>query len=98
MILETIFTWLGGLLLISAVALLLVYYFNKFLDRWFNSIITVKAIAYHLAYEKLNRQGKKPTEQAKLKLGSTWWTRFRGKNYYWKCIKVEDVNVGEGVA
>jgi len=91
MILETIFLWVGGTLCISGLLcgliLLLFYIFDRL---WFNTIISIKAIYFHLVSEVLAKQGHKARDGCELKLGVKHSTFFRGKRYMWKCIEVKD--------
>ena len=92
MILETIFYWLGGILSISLLLAGVVVAWLWLFDRiWYNTIISVKALVWHLSGESVEKKGNTANSACELKLGSTWYTRFRNKRYEWKCVGVEAI-------
>ena len=92
MILETIFTWVGGLflilLLIGLIISVIWWMINKAL--WKTWKVTFKAIYYHLVSEVLSKDNSN-IKECKLHEGMSWYMRFRGKRYDWKLIKIEDI-------
>lgn len=92
MILESIFIWVGGLLLISlGIAGLMSLWFWIYDRIWYNCNISIKALVWHLAGELTERKGNEARRDCKMQLGTKWYTRFRGKRYEWECINVEKI-------
>jgi hypothetical protein len=86
MILETIFLWSGGLLLISVVITGLVFLWSWLFDKLFYNVrFSIKAIFYDLVYNGINKMPK----DMELKLGTEWHMRYKDKVYTYKIIKEE---------
>ena len=91
MILETIFMWVGGLLVISAGVLMLYYIWSWLFENRFHTLISVKALFWHIGSEHLEKKMNKSLSDAKMKVGTCQYVRYKKKRYLWQCIKVEDL-------
>lgn len=87
MILETIFYWTGGIFIISLILLGLTYLWLYLFDKiWYNARISIKALYYDIAY---NTKKGMPKEM-EMKVGTSWFQKYRGKEYEWKIISIKD--------
>jgi hypothetical protein len=88
MILETIFTWVGGLLLISLGLAGLLFLWSWLFDKLFYNVrFSIKAIFYDLVYNGIKDMPK----DMQLKLGTEWHMRYKEKKYTYKITGVEDL-------
>lgn len=94
MVLEIIFTWLGGILLITFVAFLIVMTLYYIKSYFLDIRIGFKALFWHLVSEvyELKNIDNSAVRQMRMTEETTWYIKYKNKRYTWKCVKVEDLN------
>lgn len=91
MILETIFIWVGFITLLFVCLFIIVLINYLIVTKYCGGFIEWKALAYAISSNmKKYKENKDIVSRTNLKVGRKWWIRYKGKDYLFECVRMEE--------